>query len=171
MLHTNVHISKSLLAMPQHEWFHCMHGSILLAQSCRCHIPLMPEPLPFCTGQESCSVGSVSQSGRSKSSDNASFHSGEHSSSLTSRHCCTVGWKKTPEVSQRPNRCRHMNGMTASLHCSLDRWLSKPNSRIWADVLLSRRTKGAPVGSQFIFVERMFSRASRQMLFAWAGYG
>lgn len=134
------------------------------------YILAMPEPLPLCTGQEACSSGRSSHTGRSNC-DEASNHSLTHRLSLIARHWASVGWRETPELSHSPNRNRHRNGITAAVQSSPDCRAFSPNWTTLASLSPSRRTIGVPRESQFNFVDRMLPSASRQTSPAWIGYG
>ena len=80
---------------------------------------LMHDSLMF-SRQESCSSGKVSQSGRSNAS--TVCHSTLHALSLIFLHWPEVGWMETPELSHKPNRCTHRNGIAAALHSEEEFW-------------------------------------------------
>ena len=110
----------------------------------------IPEPLLLWDWQDACSEGKLSQSGRSTPNDRAVAHSVLHTLSLTSSHCPEVGWRETPELSHNPNRSRHRNGVTASLHSSLGLRNSKLGMRSLAVDSSSRNTRGPPSESQLM---------------------
>ena len=125
-----------------------------------------PEPLPLWSGQDACSEGKLSQSGRSTPNVRAVAHSILHALSLTSSHCPEVGWRETPELSHNPNRCRHRNGVTASLHSSLG---LKLGMRPLAIDSSTRSTRGILSESQFM--EKSMLSSSVWQIPPGVGYG